>query len=365
MPTEPPKQHNDLKFGVVLAPSLALGENPGLTLPRSIELIEHLDELGYDYAWIHERPPLENETIGSPDLFVASVVHRTKRIVLGTIVTSLPHHQPLVLAERIMQLDHLIPGRIELAVDAVVPTSAALMANVAPASWREMLLEAIEVLIPLLEGGTVSRKTSWFELDQASLTLSPDTKPMVPMSIAAQVSPAGARIAGRYGLGLISLAATSPGGFNALQATGEIYERKARENSQATNCSCWSLAGPMHIAETRERAIKNVHHGLASWIKYFNNVVGLPVSPLGDTTDIARRLIDDGLAVIGSPADAVDQIRRLQEQSGGFSCFLQMAHDWADWPQTKLSYQLFAQEVAPVFASRKHNHPQSEFEKSL
>ena len=69
----------------------------------------------------------------------------------------------------------------------------------------------------------------------------------------------------------------------------------------------------------------------------------------------AESLVETGLAVIGTPDDAIAQIQRLQEQSGGFGAFLQMAHNWADWEQTKKSYQLFARYVAPEFQSSQQN----------
>jgi limonene 1,2-monooxygenase len=53
------------------------------------------------------------------------------------------------------------------------------------------------------------------------------------------------------------------------------------------------------------------------------------------------------MAVIGTPDDAVAQLERLAKQSGGFGAFLQMAHNWADWPETKRSYELIARYVMP------------------
>ena len=50
-----------------------------------------------------------------------------------------------------------------------------------------------------------------------------------------------------------------------------------------------------------------------------------------------------------------EQIKRLQEESGGFGCFLQMAHNWADWPATQRSYELFARYVAPKFQGRNES----------
>jgi limonene 1,2-monooxygenase len=60
---------------------------------------------------------------------------------------------------------------------------------------------------------------------------------------------------------------------------------------------------------------------------------------------------ETGLGVIGTPDEAVSQIERLVEQSGGFGCYLMMAHEWADPEATRRSYELFARSVMPRFQS--------------
>ena len=346
--------YDDLKFGIFLAPFHTNRENPTIALERDMQLVQLLDELGYDYAWIGEHHSAGFEIIASPEVFIAAVAERTRHIKLGTGVSSLPYHHPLILADRIMQLDHMTRGRVAFGVGPGALPSDAFMMGINPTEQRAMMLEGIEVLVPLLRGETVTKKTSWFELNEARLQLTPYSKPMVEMAVASQISPAGARAAGTFGLGLLSLGATSAGGFNALAPNWEIYERKAKENQQPIDRRKWSLVGPVHIAETKTQAMQNVRHGIDDWITYFREVAALPIAP-ADGSDPAEALIASGLAVIGTPEDAIEQLHKLQEQSGGFGTFLQMAHNWADWEETKKSYQLFARYVAPEFQSRNVN----------
>ena len=170
--------------------------------------------------------------------------------------------------------------------------------------------------------------------------------PAIEISVASQISPAGAKIAGTLDLPLLSLCATAPGDFNTLATSWEIYERNTSQ--KPAERSRWSLAGPVHIAETRERAFSNVRFGLDDWLAYFSEVTARPIVPT-DTGDAAEALVESGLAVIGTADDAISQINRLLEQSGGFGTFLQLAHDWANWEETKKSYQLFSRYVAPAF----------------
>ncbi len=350
--------NGDLKFGIFLAPFHPTSENPTQAIERDMALVELLDDLGYDYAWIGEHHSAGMEIIASPEVFISAAAQRTRHIKLGTGVSSLPYHHPLILADRIMQLDHMTRGRVAFGMGPGALPSDAFMMGIEPVKQREMMLEAIEVLVPLLKGETVTKKTHWFELKEARLQLLPYSEPVIEMAVASQVSPAGARAAGTFGLGLLSIGATSAGGFNALAPNWEIYERKAIEHGRTIDRSKWSLVGPVHVAESREQAFENVRFGLGEWVKYFQEVAALPIAPEG-SSDPARALVDSGLAVIGTPDDAIAQIRRLEEQSGGFGCFLQMAHNWADWEQTKKSYQLFARHVMPEFQSRNHNRTAS------
>lgn len=347
-----------MRFGAFIAPFHPLNENPTLAIDRDFELVEWMDKLGYDEAWIGEHHSAGYELIASPELFIAAAAQRTKHIRLGTGVSSLPYHQPLMLADRINQLDHLTRGRVMFGVGPGALPSDAFMMGIKVAKQRDMMDEALDVLVPLLRGETVTAKTDWFELNEARLQMTPFSRPSVEISVASQVSPTGATAAGRHGLGLLSIGATSAGGFNALATNWAIAEETAKDSGNTMDRSQWRLVGPVHIAETREKARENVRFGLEKWLYYFREVAALPLAPT-DGSDPVDALIASGMAVIGTPDDAIAQIERLQEQSGGFGAFLQMAHNWADFEQTKRSYELMARYVFPKFQQLNDNRDAS------
>jgi len=338
-----------LRFGAFIAPFHPVNENPARAVERDFELVELMDELGYEEAWIGEHHSGGYELIASPEVFIAGAAERTKHIRLGTGVSSLPYHHPFMLADRIMQLDYQTRGRVMFGVGPGALPSDAFAMGIDPSKQREMMDEAITVLVPLLKGEEVSAKTAWFTLNEARLQLRPFTRPHVEMCVASQVSPAGARAAGKHGLGLLSIGATSTGGFNALAANWKICEDRAADFGQTVERSKWRLVGPMHVAETREQAIEDVRFGLEQWLYYFREVAALPLAPAGSFEDSVEALVNSGLAVIGDPEDAIAQLERLESQSGGFGAFLFMAHNWADWGATCRSYELFARYVMPRF----------------
>ena len=109
-----PMLRSRLRFGIFMAPFHPPHENPTACFERDRELVQWLDELGYDEAWIGEHHSAGYEIIASPELFIADVAARTQHIRLGTGVVSLPYHHPLMVADRMIQLDHLTRGRVDV-----------------------------------------------------------------------------------------------------------------------------------------------------------------------------------------------------------------------------------------------------------
>lgn len=348
-----PTPGHDLGFGVFLAPFHPVGQNPTVALERDLELLVALDRLGYDEAWIGEHHSAGYEIIASPEVFLAVAAERTRHLRLGTGVSSLPYHHPLLLADRMVLLDHLTRGRIMLGVGPGALPSDAFMMGIDVARQRDMMEEALEAILLLLAGeGPVNYETDWFVLRDARLQLRPYQRPRFEVAVAAQVSPAGPRAAGKFGCSLLSLGATSQSGFDALGYHWGVMTERSAEFGHVADRRAWRLVGPMHLAETREQAVADCAFGLADWIDYFQKVAALPLAPdTANHADLVDAINASGLAVIGTPDDAVAQLRRLEEQSGGFGTYLLMAHEWADRTETLRSYELFARYVAPQFQS--------------
>ncbi len=337
-----------LRHGIFLAPFHPVDEDPTMAMDRDLQLIDHLDELGYEEAWIGEHHSAGYEIIASPELFIAAAGQRTRRMRFGTGVVSLPYHNPLMVADRIIQLDHMTKGRIMLGVGPGLLPSDAFMLGVEVNKQREMMIESLECIIDLMEGKSVTRKTDWFNLQNARCQLRPYTQPRPEICVASSITPSGGRAAGRYGLGMLCVAATSMGGYDVLGENWKTACELAAERGSAMERSSLRLVGPMHIAETREKAIENVQFGLQKWVDYFSTIN--PMAAGDDMSgDPIEGMLESGRAVIGTPDDAIAMIERLEKQSGGFGCFLQLAHNWADFAQTKRSFELFSRYVIPHF----------------
>lgn len=337
-----------LRTGIFLAPFHTLDENPTLAIERDMELVQHLDRLNYHEAWIGEHHSGGFEIIANPELFIAAAAERTKHIRLGTGVVSLPYHNPFTLASRMVQLDHQTRGRVMLGIGPGALSHDAFKIGIDPADQRRMLDEGADAIIRLLRGERVSRKTDWFNLQDAFLQLKSYSRPGLEMAIASARSPVGALLAGKYGLGILSIGGTSDEALKFHAANWATAEEAASEHGQSVDRDKWRMVTLMHVAETREKALANVKFGIAHFAAYFRDVATFPIIPAG-IDNPAEYLTKEGLAVIGTPDDAIRHIERLLAGTGGFGSIMELVHNWADWQGTQKSYELIARFVMPHF----------------
>jgi limonene 1,2-monooxygenase len=336
-----------MRFGAFVPPQNRVGLNPNLAIHRVLETIEHLEAVGFDEVWVGEHHSGGAEIIASPELVLAAAAERTKHIRLGTGVVSLPYHHPFQVAERLVLLDHLTKGRVMFgAGPGQLPTDAKMM-GLDATLLRPRMEEALGVVLRLLAGETVTARSDWFRLEEATLQLLPYGE--LPVSVVGTISPSGPKLAGRHGLGMLSLAATDPTGADRLPVHWDIITEEARRTGHTVDRRDWRLMGPMHIAETVEQAKKDCEYALRWQYEYLSHISPSSIPVPATTDELADVLNESGRGVIGTPDMAAAQIERLIERSGGFGTYLFQGVDVASFAATKRSYELFAEEVVPRF----------------
>ncbi|HLF80045.1 MAG TPA: LLM class flavin-dependent oxidoreductase [Dehalococcoidia bacterium] len=341
-----------MKFGIFLAPFHPLGENPTLSMERDLELIQLLDHLGYDEAWVGEHHSAGWEIIASPEVFIAAAAERTKHIRLGTGVVSLPYHHPLMVANRMTLLDHLTRGRVMLGVGPGALTSDALMLGIDPSTQRPRMDEAMGIILRLFrEEEPITYESDWFTMRNARMHLRPFTRPHMPIAVAAVQSPAGMITAGKHGAGVLSL--SLPRGSNSATALREFWkiaEDTAAEHGKTMDRNEWRIVIHCHLAETREQALAEARDKSGHYQRdYFETTLGHPVAVDGPMDTIMDTMVERGLWCVGTPDDLVAMIHRLDERSGGFGGLMIQATEWASREQVFRSYELLARYVMPQF----------------
>ena len=343
---------NRMKFGIFMAPFHWLGDNPTLGLERDLETIQWLDRLGFDEAWIGEHHSAGWETIASPEIFIGVAAERTKHIKLGTGVASLPYHHPLMVANRMVLLDHLTRGRVMLGVGPGALVSDAYQLGIDPPTQRPRMDESIGIIKRLLtESNPITYKSDWFTLNEALLHLRPYTQPHFPIAVAAAQSPSGMVAAGKHGLGVLSVSVVRGGSISSnLGDFWNIAEETAESYGQTVDRKEWRIVLHVHLAESRKEAMEQVRERSAAYqYDYFHQTMGMPFEYDGPREKIADYMVANGAWCVGTPDDLIAKIKELDEQSGGFGGFMIQATEWGTREQVMHSYELIARYVMPHF----------------
>ncbi|MBV9062949.1 MAG: LLM class flavin-dependent oxidoreductase [Alphaproteobacteria bacterium] len=147
------------------------------------EFVQMVEELGFDSYWRPDHP------VFGPDAWMtlAAVAASTNRLRLGTTVSCVFHRHPLMLARIVADLDRISGGRAVLGLGAgnLEPEFRAL--GIAYPRLRERqaaLVEALQILPPLLRGETVSFHGVHFQVDGVKLQPGTVQQPYVPVLVA-------------------------------------------------------------------------------------------------------------------------------------------------------------------------------------
>lgn len=340
-----------MKFGIFMAPFHPLGEDPTLALDRDLELIQWLDHLGFDEAWVGEHHSAGWETIASPELFIATAAERTRHIKLGTGVVSLPYHHPLMVVNRMVLLDHLTKGRAMLGVGPGALGSDAYMLGIDALAQRQRMDESLGIIKRLLtETDPITYESDWFVLHEAIAHLRPYTKPHLPIVVAAAQSPSGMQLAGKHGAGVISVSVIRDQGTAPdLRKFWRIAEEVAAEHGHTMNREDWRIVVHVHLAESRKEAMQQARVGAGRYQReYFEQTLGLFPTE-GPADKIIDKMVENGSWCVGTPDDLIAHIKRLDEESGGFGGFMVQATEWGTREQVLHSYELIARHVKPHF----------------
>jgi limonene 1,2-monooxygenase len=352
-----------MRFGTFTAPITQPNQHPTWALERQMELVEWCERIGYQEMFFGEHHNGGWELIGSPEIFIAAAAERTKHLRFGTGVTSLPYHHPFLVAERMVLLDHMTRGRVILGTGPGSLPSDAYYLGLDYAKSRARYAESLEVIMRLLETDEpITMETDWFSLREAQLHLRPYTYPRLEVTAASTVSPTGPKLAGRLGTSLLTIGASSSQGTDVLNRTWEIVEEEARAAGKFVDRSNWRLVNWFHIADTEARAREDCKYGLLRFLEYLGTTSGNLLRMLSDPTNL-NTTIDElnasGLMLIGSPEMMVEQLAKLQRETGGFGCYLSFGWEAADREATMHSHELLMRDVAPHFQNNTSRQDES------
>ena len=349
-----------MRFGIFTMPEHPPWENWTLSYDRDIAEIVKAEELGYEEYWIGEHHSGDYENVPMPELMIAKASAVTHRIKLGPGTVNLPYHDPFMVAERMAFLDHLTHGRLIWGYGGGgLPTDWALF-DMPPEETRPRMEEAIEI-INLLNSSTepVSFKGKFWEFEDRVIQVRPYQKDP-EQAIAGLTGLNSYKIAGSQGFSALSVYFTSTKAPNNVdfpdlvqqgQALDEAAELAGRDPARARDN--WRIVREVYVSGSREQAMEEIRDGAQRSYDYLLELgLGALMKDEPDMPDDELTLewmVENTPWIIGSPSDCIEQIKSLEEETGGFGVFVLNSRDWVPTDLNYRSMEMFARQVMPAF----------------
>jgi luciferase family oxidoreductase group 1 len=131
------------------------GSEPADALRNSVELVQHVERLGYSRHWVAEHHNMPGIASSTPPVLMMALADATSEIRIGSGGVMLPNHPPLVVAEQFGTLEGLHPGRIDLGIGRAPGTdpvtAGALRRSTDPLS-AENFPQELQQLIGFFDG---------------------------------------------------------------------------------------------------------------------------------------------------------------------------------------------------------------------
>ncbi|HZS01105.1 MAG TPA: LLM class flavin-dependent oxidoreductase [Chloroflexota bacterium] len=327
------------------------------TYDECLAEIELTEELGFDEVWLAEHHLSGYGTLPSPNLILANLAARTRRVRLGNMINTLPFYLPLRLAEEIAMLDHLTHGRLNVGIGSGVMREFGRY-GVPVEEAKARFYETVEVLLKAFTQERFDHQGQFFHYTDAALVPRPLQQPYPPLFVAA-TSPDTIRWSAEHGLQIAQM-------WNPLADSqrGIATYRELTRNGAANGRASARVFRAVYVAETTERALAEAERPLYRFFQLWSgttdpqyaepspegwrHVTGTALRRFGGPREYAD-LAAEELILFGDPALVREKLGRLQQTLGldgftGIFAFGQLSHE-----RVCRSLRLFAEEVLPAF----------------
>jgi alkanesulfonate monooxygenase SsuD/methylene tetrahydromethanopterin reductase-like flavin-dependent oxidoreductase (luciferase family) len=305
---------------------------------QSFLQIEAAERWGLDIVWLAEIHMNPTRSLLSAPLTVAgAIAARTSRIKIGTAVQILPLGHPLRLAEETATIDQISGGRLIFGVGRSAFPRAYDAYGIPYEESRDRFAESLEIIRKAWTEPVASHRGRYFSFDNFTLVPRPVQRPHPPIRIAASRPDTYGAI-GALGYPLFSALRASP--LDDLAANIRAYRDAWRAAGHPGRGEAY-LQAPIHVGETRERALVEAKEGLTRFATYRADLVRGP-----PTYEAALRQ----KGIVGTPDMVTARIKELQETAGldGISAEINVG-SMLTHAQVMNSLRLYCQEVMPRF----------------
>jgi alkanesulfonate monooxygenase SsuD/methylene tetrahydromethanopterin reductase-like flavin-dependent oxidoreductase (luciferase family) len=354
-----------MKLGTFMMPLHPPGRAPWQTYAEDREAILLADRLGYAEALVGEHVTDLAENVTSCLMFLASLAHETKTIVLGSGTVNMPNSHPAAIAAQVAMLDHLLKGRFLFGISPGGLMSDAEVFGNFKKDRNAIFLESINMVLEIwskdgpyeLQGdffSVTTKNTMIAEIGQGTI-IKPYQKPHPPIVVTA-VAPhsKGVTEAAKRGWTPISANFLLP---EWVASHWPKYVEGCLAINKKADGADWRVAKSIFVSDSEATAKEYGHGPNGPYYFYFKQLLRKLVS--GGRSNlfkldqnepdsaITADTVTPKLVIAGTVNSVVEQILAFREKVGPFGTLYYPCHDWVDPKLAKRSMQLMAEQVMP------------------
>lgn len=348
-------------YGISLLPDLMPGQRSAERYYADLlEVAGLTEDLGLEYVKMTEH--YLNAYGGycpDPLAFLSAVAARTSRVRLMTGGIQASFHHPIQLAARTAQLDALSGGRLDVGFARAFLPYEFDSFGIDMDSSKDRFRATVEAVVRLWTESDVAEDTPYFRYQGANSFPRPTQQPHPPVWAAALLTRSSFEWIGDSGFNLLIASAPSREQVGQVKEMIELYRdrfRAAAGNRGREPRVAISVA--MYLADSDEEAVER---GTAALRRHWD-VFGAAAASWQNRTSTSyqgyREAVVDkhrsgpsekaGLAVIGSPQNAAEQLRQIEQELGTDVVLFQVDCGQQSLEEMQRSLKLFAAEVRPA-----------------
>ena len=350
-----------MRFGINFFPSFrAEDSTTAAYFQQCLRLAERADALGY-----HSIKTVEHSFYDygghspNPCVFLSAIAARTRRVRLVTGAVIPAFHHPAHLGGDLAMLDNMSNGRLDAGFGRAFLPKEFEVYGVPMSESRERFEEAIGMIRRMWVEERVNIKGKYWNLEDVRLMPKVVQKPHPPVWIAAISTEESFLYAARNGFNLMIVPyAGKPG---QLQEFVKTYRRVWAESGHEPGAEQIQVAQFCYVADDRSEAQAGFERICKRYLETFADAVvswkgrneaeypgydKMVASILATTPD---KIIEQGGAFVGTPEDAVQQIRACIDAFGANEPSMQINFGGAKDAEAFRTLELFASRVMPAF----------------
>jgi alkanesulfonate monooxygenase SsuD/methylene tetrahydromethanopterin reductase-like flavin-dependent oxidoreductase (luciferase family) len=354
-----------MKLGFFTMPIHALGKDWRTSLREDREAFILADELGFSEGYVGEHATDQAENITSCTIFVASLIHATKQMKLGTGTVNMPNSHPAAIAAEIAMLDHMLDGRFIFGISPGGLLSDAEVFGNLDANRNEMFLECINQVLAIWAGEPPYHLRGKYWTVVCERQFLPDIgQGFLPKPLQHPHPPIVVTAVAPFSKGVTEAAARGwePISANFLmpqwvKSHWPKYVEGCERVGRPVDAANWRVAKSIFVADDDATAkryatdpngpYRYYYSQLLTKLKRGGRAVAFKTDPKQADEDVSLDAVCEKLVFWGSPNRVADQILAFREEVGDFGTLLMAGKDWKDRDLGRRNMQLLAEKVMP------------------